>query len=435
MRRNLILTVAATVTMVLLAMLVPMAVLVRGYALEDRLSRAAVEVQVTETVMSGQDKGAVSQYLERINANDEIQTTVFYPDGTAIGPHPDPDEYVDQVRRTGHARVDDVPDGSQLVVPVSLGGSSALPDQTPVIRVVVVEPGIRSDVGRAWLLLAALGLVLLVGSLVMADRLGRSFVQPIRALAARTHSLDGAGDARVPTFTETTGPPEVRELGAALNRLVGRVELLLERERQSVSDLSHRLRTPVTTLRLRIESLTDPEEAERLSADLDDLETMVDQIIREARRSEREGIDPRTDALSCLVDRVRFWAPLAEDQGRDFVVHPPGPERVELRISTEDLNALVDVVLDNVFTHTDEGAPVAVSVTAGPDGLVLVVEDGGPGFPDGIDVIDRGTSGGGSTGLGLAIVDRIAAESGGTLTLGTSAALGGARLEIALGRS
>lgn len=437
MRRNLILTVAATVTMVLLAMLIPMAVLVRGYALEDRLSRAAVEVQVTETVMSGQDKGAVSQYLERINRDDEIRTTVFYPDGTAIGPHPDPDEFVEEVRRTGHARVDDVPDGSQLVVPVSLGGSSALPDQTPVIRVVVVEPGIRSDVGRAWLLLAALGLVLLVGSLVMADRLGRSFVQPIRALAARTHGLDGDDrtGSGVPTFVETNGPPEVRELGSALNRLVGRVQLLLERERQSVSDLSHRLRTPVTTLRLRIESLENPEEAERLSADLDDLETMVDQIIREARRSEREGIDPRTDALTCLVDRVGFWAPLAEDQGRDFVVHPTGPARVELRISTEDLNALVDVVLDNVFTHTAEGVPVAVTVTADAAGLVLVVEDGGPGFPGGIDVTDRGTSGGGSTGLGLAIVDRIAAESGGSLRLSRSATLGGARLDIELGRS
>ena len=53
MRRSLILTVAAATAMVLLAMLVPMAVLVRSYAGEDLLARAALEVQATETVVSG----------------------------------------------------------------------------------------------------------------------------------------------------------------------------------------------------------------------------------------------------------------------------------------------------------------------------------------------------------------------------------------------
>lgn len=431
MRRNLILTVAATVSMVLIAMLVPMAVLVRSYALEDHLSRAALEVQVTESVMSGQDKGTVSQYLDRINRSAETRTTVFYPDGAVIGPDPDPDSYVTQVRRTGQARVDDVPGGSQLVVPVSLGGSSALPEQTPVIRVLVSEPGIVSDVGRAWLLLAVLGIVLLAGSLVLADRLGRSFVQPIRALAKRTQALDAGTGADLP---EPTGPPEVRELGAALNRMVSRVELLLERERQSVSDLSHRLRTPVTALRLRIDGLADPEEQARLSADLDDLETMVDQIIREARRSEREGIDPRVDAVARLAERVRFWVPLAEDQERELVLHLD-PVEVEVRISAEDLDALVDAVLDNVFTHTPEGSGVAVNIGAAANGVLLTVEDGGPGFPAGLDVTDRGTSGAGSTGLGLAIVERIARESGGRLHLSRSEAMGGARLAVELGRS
>ena len=59
MRRSLIVTVAAAVTMVLVAMLVPMAVLLQRFALEDRLARAALEVQATESVVSGagQDYG------------------------------------------------------------------------------------------------------------------------------------------------------------------------------------------------------------------------------------------------------------------------------------------------------------------------------------------------------------------------------------------
>ncbi len=431
MRRNLILTVAAVVSMVLLAMLVPMAVLVRSYALEDRMSRAALEVQATETVVSGQDKGSVSQYVDRINRGASITTTVFYPDGTAIGPDPEPDSRVAEARRTGQARVDDVDGGAQLVIPVSQGGSSALPAQSPVIRVLVAEPGIRSDVGRVWLMLAVLGLVLLGGSLLLADRLGRSFVQPIKALAARTHSLD---DPRSPIHVDPSGPPEIRELGSALNRLVSRVDLLLKRERETVADLSHRLRTPITALRLRADTLTEPEDRDRISADLDDLETMVDSIIREARRSEREGIDPRTDAFPCLAARVRFWEPLAEEQGRALTLETAEGPGVEVRVGDQDLEALVDVVLDNVFTHTDEGVPVAVTLAAHPDGVRLTVEDGGSGFPTDIDVTDRGTSGVGSTGLGLAIAARIAEESGGDITLSRSSTLGGARLDVVIGR-
>jgi hypothetical protein len=116
-RRSLILTVAAAVTMVLLAMLVPMAVLLRSYALEDRLSRAALEVQATETVVSDGDKGAVAAYLDKINRDSDVVTTVLYPpsdlhpDGEAIGPSPGEDEDVVQARLTGQASVEDADGG------------------------------------------------------------------------------------------------------------------------------------------------------------------------------------------------------------------------------------------------------------------------------------------------------------------------------------
>ena len=140
MRRSLLVTAAAAITMVLLAMLVPMAILVRSYALEDRLARAALEVQAVETVVSGQDAGAVGQYVDRLNdAEDHTQVTVLYPDGLEIGPDRGQDRLVLDARNTGRARVDDVPGGSQILVPVSRGGNSALPSQTPVVRIVVGE--------------------------------------------------------------------------------------------------------------------------------------------------------------------------------------------------------------------------------------------------------------------------------------------------------
>ena len=432
MRRSLLVTAAAAISMVLLAMLVPMAILVRSYALEDRLARAALEVQAVETVVSGgDDKGAVSAYVDRINGDGDGQptrTTVLYPDGIGVGPDPGEDSRVLDSRNTGRARVDDVAGGSQILVPVSRGGNSALPSQTPVIRVIVAEPGLTSVVGLAWGLLALLGLALLVGSLVVVDRLGRSFVQPIRQLAEHTQALGRTASPE--PVAAVTGPPEVQELAGAIDRLVDRIQLLLARERESVSDLSHRLRTPVTALRLRVEAVSDPDLRDRLGGDLDALQATVDEIVREARRSEREGLDPQTDAVTVLAARVRHWEPLAEDQGRPFALQlaEDGPL---LRISRADLEALVDVLLDNVFTHTAEGDAVRISLSATAEQVVLLVEDAGPGLPGGFDPTGRGESGAGSTGLGLSIVARTAAESGGTVVCDASD-MGGARVAVTL---
>ena len=113
MRRSLLVTVAAAISMVLLAMLVPMAILVRSYALEDRLARAALEVQAVETVVSGgDDKGAVSVYLDRINGDDDGHPDHgALPDGIGVGPDPGEDSRVLDSRNTGRARVDDVAGG------------------------------------------------------------------------------------------------------------------------------------------------------------------------------------------------------------------------------------------------------------------------------------------------------------------------------------
>lgn len=438
MRRSLIITVAATVGMVLLAMLTPMALLLRDYALEDRLASAALEVQVTETVVSGagDDKGEVNLHVARINQDNPIKTTVLYPDGQAIGPHPGEDTRVVEARRTGRARVDDAGDGAELLVPVSLGGSSAAPRDTPVIRILVPEPGLGSGpVLTALLTLGGLGLVLLIGALAMADRLGRSFVQPIRRLAAWSQQL---GDGTRPPPATPEGPAEVRELALTLQRLVDRVDLLLRRERETVSDLSHRLRTPMTALRLRIETLprgadaADGETRRRLGEELDHLQQTVDHIVDQARRSEREGLVVATPGVEVLVARAEFWVPLAEDQGRRLHVAADVAERAVLA-SREDLEALLDVLLDNVFTHTPEGTDLSVTVghrEAG--GLRLTVDDEGPGWPAGVDVLARGVSGAASSGLGLPIALQTATESGGGLELGP-AAHGGGRVVVDLG--
>ncbi len=432
MRRSLILTVAAVVSAVLLAMLVPMGALVRSYAQEDLLLRASLEVQATETVVSGQDRGAVSVYLDRLNRDSDdtgVVTTVIYPDGTAVGPDPRVDDRVRNARRTGQARVDDLGEVTQLLVPVSLGGSSPLPQNTPVIRVSVEEPGLVSSVGIAWAVLAVLGLLLFAGALWLADRLGRSFVAPLRTLADSAQGLGRVSAQEV--SLPVTGPPEVQDLARALNRLVGRVGDLLDRERETSADLSHRVRTPVTALRLGIERLPDPRDRARLEEDLLRLEQLVDQVVAERELSGSGALVPECDAAAVVAERGEFWAVLAEDQERAFDVEvADGP--LIVGVPEQEVSALVDVLLDNAFSHTAEGAGVRLSVAPWSGGAVIRVEDAGAGLPADLDVTARGVSGAGSTGLGLAIARRTAEESGGELVLGRSD-LGGALVEARLG--
>ena len=167
--------------------------------------------------------------------------------------------------------------------------------------------------------------------------------------------------------------------------------------------------------------------------DLDELQATVDHVVREARRSEREGVVPESDAVAVVAERARFWAPLAEDQGRPF----ERPRRAAGSGAGADVGRgparVVDVLLDNVFTHTRTTRRCWSSLAARDGGgLRLTVDDGGPGFPDGVDVAGRGESGAGSTGLGLAIVEKTATESGGGLSWGVSP-YGGARVVVDLG--
>ena len=125
-------------------------------------------------------------------------------------------------------------------------------DGTAVISTLMSEAVLDAGVWRAWGVLAALAVTLFVLALVVADRLARSLTRPVTDLAVTAERL-GRGDLSARVVPD--GPDEVREVGHALNTLAARIGELLTHERESVADLSHRLRTPVTALRLDAEAL------------------------------------------------------------------------------------------------------------------------------------------------------------------------------------
>ena len=408
----------AVTTMVVLAFLIPLALLVRDLA-EDRAMTSAER-----------DAESIARFLAALGAAEavsavggaqlsEFDVSVVFPDDSVFGAPVPPDESLEQAR-SGAATLADLDDGRAVYVPVVQPDGSSV-----VVRVFVQEEELRSGVAQSWLTLGLLGLVLVAIAVMVSDRLGRSVVDPARALQ-RTAARLGEGDleARV----DPAGPEEIRAVGIEFNRLAGRVDRLLQQERETAADLSHRLRTPLTAVRLDAESLPDGARKRRLVDDLDDLERHVDFVIREARREVRRDTGGASDLAAILSDRVGFWSALAEEQRRPVELHVP-PNSVEIAIPPPDVEAMVDALIGNVFAHTNEEAALAVRLVVGEGLATLIIEDAGTGFADD-SVLERGRSGGAGTGLGLDIARRTATSAGGDLRIGSSDRLGGAAVTV-----
>jgi signal transduction histidine kinase len=419
MRRRLALLVAATTSVVLLAFLVPLAVLISRAASNNAITDATRQSQSLASTVTAGKTAEIKRVIREVRSHG-YPVAVRLPSGR-LG-DAEADQAASGVPSAG--TITRLPSGSVLIrQPVFRDGNEA------VVSTVVPRGRLREGVDRARLVLGLLGFVLVLLSLVVADRLARSITSPITALA---HAAERLGRGEIETRVHPDGPDEVREVGAALNRLAARIEELLAREREVVADLSHRLRTPITALRLDADGLRDEEERGRLGADVDDLTRHVDALIREARAPVRGGVEARCDARSVVEDRVTFWRALAEDQGRDVTLALP-EHAVDVRASAADLEAALDALLGNVIAHTPETTAFSVSLEGATDGTaVLVVADEGHGFADGVAVLGRGESLAGSTGLGLDIARRTAVASGGDLRLGRAAG-GGACVAMRLG--
>lgn len=424
MRRQLLITVAASTLVVLAAFVVPLAWLIRSATVDRATNQATLGVQPLAAVVGVADPATISLAVEQVRSAIHEPVTVFMGNGTVLG---DPSPRTDSVRLAalGRAFSADLPGGSREVLIPVIGR----PEGSAVVRIEIPASRLTRGVTRTWLELGALAVGLLALALVVADRVARHFLRPLGSLT-ETASRLGAGDltARV----SPGGPPEVAEAGRAVNRLATRIEDLLRAERETVADLSHRLRTPVTALRLDAEDLYDPQERERLTLDVATLSRAVDQLITEARRPVREGVTAACDAVSVVATRAAFWKVLADDTDRRMLVET-APQPAWVRLAAPDLGDTVDALLGNVFAHTPDGTGVTVRLTERTGGgAVLVVEDEGPGLP-GEGLVRRGESAAGSSGLGLDIARRSAEVSGGSLSLGPGSGHQGLRVTVELG--
>jgi signal transduction histidine kinase len=299
------------------------------------------------------------------------------------------------------------------------GVTVAIAGRTPgALVVAVVVP---------WLAAAALArrLARPIGALAdVAERLGRGDLSARFGLDA-CHPQHG-GDARTPA--------EVQVLSEAFNTMAERIELQVRAQRELLAHVSHELRTPLARIRLLTElardAAIDRSRLDEIDREVEELDALVGVLLADAR------ID------FALIERTRLDAAEIARRALERAGADPGLLRADPNAGAIDadptlLARVLANLLDNARTHGDGIA--ALVVARDPEGhMSFVVEDRGPGLPDGdpralFEPFARRArdAGRGSLGLGLALVLRVAEAHGGSVVAERREG-GGARIGLRL---
>lgn len=268
--------------------------------------------------------------------------------------------------------------------------------------------------------------VVLVGLLAL---LLRRITQPLAALTRRLETF--AATRETDGQLEPSGPEDTRRLIAAHNAMEGRISALLNEKDVMLGAIGHDLKTPLAALRVRIESVEDPVERQRMAATIEDITRTLDDILSLARVG--RPTDPlETTDLTALVSSV---VEEFEDMGEP-VTFEPG-QRIALPLRATWLRRALRNLIGNALRY---GRKANVSLERQGSEAVIRVEDEGPGIPQTelarmVEPFARGEGSRnratGGAGLGLAIARAIAEQHGGHLVL-ANRVQGGLRVELRL---
>ncbi|WP_440105065.1 ATP-binding protein [Streptosporangium sp. H16] len=301
-----------------------------------------------------------------------------------------------------------------------------------------------------WAQLAGLGLLPLVALVAVAWPVSAWVLRPVRELDAASSRIS-RGDLTIRADAEA-GPVELRRLAESFNTMMDAVENAVQRQRAFVSDASHQLRNPLTSLRLAVESLEphlrasgDGRQVYDVAVDeLKAMQRMLNSLQASARMESIRTASP-VDLDAVLATRVDRWQALTATAGQTLAVDvPPGLRLLE---PPGGLGSVLDELISNALRLSDarvvevtarvapgrtSTAPVAPGgAGAGPgdasaagEVVTIAVRDDGQG----IDASERAQAlqrfwrsprhqNVPGTGLGLAICADLVGAAGGELRL------------------
>lgn len=443
MTRRLVVSYVLVAAFVLLLVELPLGLTYAGRA-EDRLladierDARVLSTLVEERVESGDGESVgtiTEQYAERSDARvvvtdaegrSMVDTSRSDP-ARDFSTRPEIATALEGSQAAGIRRSDTLDEELAIVaVPISSDGQL-----TGVVRVSFPTTQMREDVRGNWIRLGVLSILVLLGAASVGWLVSMWAVGPVAALedgARRLAAGDLGGRAEV-----RRGPPELRHLAATFNDMAARLETLVGAQRAFVADASHQLRTPLTALRLRIESLetatsessTDTSQVRgdlvAIDAELDRLGRLVDGLLALARSEASTGTAV-LDVASGVVEVTERWRPLAEEHRVELRVEV-GEAPLRARVVPGGLDQILDNLLDNALSVAPQGSTIDVEAHDDGSDVVVRVRDHGPGLTaeDRARAADRFWRGRGAepggTGLGLAIVSELTSASGGSTRL------------------
>lgn len=279
-----------------------------------------------------------------------------------------------------------------------------------VVRMPVPRPErglLMTLIGQTLLLYA-----LLFGAIAL---ILRQITKPLKALTGRLERFAQTRDAQ--GQLEPEGPDDVRRLILAHNTMEARLAALLDEKDVMLGAIGHDLKTPLTALRVRIESIDDEAEREKMARTIEDITRSLDDILSLARVGRPS--DPLENAdLGALVAQV---AEEFEDMGEPVTF--AAAKRIVLPLRATWLRRAVRNLVVNALRY---GQVARITLEREGNHAVIRVEDDGPGIPEDqiarmLEPFTRGepsrNSHTGGAGLGLTLARAIADQHGGSLQL------------------
>ena len=293
-----------------------------------------------------------------------------------------------------------------------LEGPDAYEDQLAVFR------------RTLWLWLLATAAALLV-ALTLVQHWG---LIPLNRLAGELRGIESGQQAQI----DSIYPSELTALTGALNAMIRNERGQQTRYRNALGDLAHSLKTPLAVLR----GLSDAPATDDLRRPLDEQVGRMQQIVdHQLAKAATAGRKTLAQPIAVLPIAQKVQAALAKVYaGKTLIFELALPAPLHARIDSGDLYELLGNLLDNAakWARTRVRLRAALDSTS----LVLEVEDDGPGFPaDAERLLGRGVRADSQTpgqGLGLAAVAEMVKVYEGTIELGRSAALSGARVSVTI---
>lgn len=373
-------------SLVALAFLIPLGLSLREQSREEAIADAARRSALVTGALAVSTDPAVVERAVVASGDGASRRPVVHGLGLDESAGRASGSDLDRARAERRSLVTDVDGGVVRLDPVVLG------DRTAVVEVFVADSTLGEGAGGTWLLLFGVGAAMAGAAVLVVDRVAARAVDATRGLVKAALSI---GDGDLGVRVEPTGPRELAEAGYAFNRMADRLDAARTDERELVADLSHRLRTPLTVLRLDAEALESddtsvgsfsPAELDRLRGirrirqAIVTLEGEIDVLIKTTRKAVAHEAGPAMCDVSEVVrDRMVFWAALAGDQNRPHRVN--GAQlRIPAPVPRAELAAALDAVIGNVFRYTPQGTAFEVAVSRRDGYVAIRIDDAGPGI-------------------------------------------------------